>query len=203
MESDISSRQNWSYVLAFAWWSSKSDIVFIHDLKRDPKSAINDLANGEEGKYGQILLNVPNEETRNKIKSNAQSIIDRSKLQKGEIYRGYLPIPEASEVGALANLDREQLKNLLQLGITGILSFDVQANLWADELVEAWKNREQLIAIQRDPAQNLRNKDTLDFRFPLPDIPNGLKELKIEQLQEFLGDEAHMEHLGGIFLYGS
>ncbi len=199
-------RLSWSQVLAFAWWSTEQDIAkptFLDDLRQDPKIAINELAKGEEGKYKDILLKVSNENTRKSINSAANEIMQLAEQDPSDTYRGYLPIPKGSEVGALADLDRKKLTGLLEVGITGILKFNEQADLWADELVEAWKSQDRLIAVLQDPAKNLLHKDNLKPIFPLPDLPRGLKELQIEQLQEFLGDEDHMQHLGGVFLIGS
>ncbi len=108
-----------------------------------------------------------------------------------------------SEVGAIADLEAAQLADLLSKGIAGILEFEEDSELWADELLAAWKDEQQLIAVLQDPANKLIHKDKLSSIFPMPDRPRGLETLEIEKLQSFFGDEDNMQHLGGIFLFAS
>jgi hypothetical protein len=183
-------RSNWSRIVAFAW----STPQVLNDLKKDPKTTITELAKGGNGNYKSVDGDTA---------QAAKTIQSQTDNDPGESYRGYLPIPNRLEVGALADLDRSRLADLLSKGIAGILEFDEDADLWADELIAAWKDRSHLIAVLQDPAINLIHKDKLKSILPLPDRPRGLEELEIDKLQKFLGDQDHMEHLGGIFLFGS
>jgi len=191
-------RGNWSRVLAFAWLNS--DVLI--DLRKDPKNTIIKLAGETNSHYQNVDRGT---------EDAAKNIIVQTEQDGSEAYRGYLPIPDPLK--GLENLDLEDdkleelLEELLLKGITGILKFDKKANLWKEELKAAWTSQEKLIQIRKDPLNILKYAKELsedEFGiFPLPDLPSGLENLKIEELQNFLGDEDNMEHLGGIFLVGS
>jgi hypothetical protein len=192
-------RANWSRVLAFAWLNQE----VLEDLRRNPKQTITNLAMG--GQYINLKGEVKENLDVDGDTAAAASTIERQAADPGESYRGYLPVPNA--VGGLEGTTKENLAALLNNGITGILKFDDEAELWADELHAAWNDSDQLIKIRQDPSKNLRHaKELSNTRygiFPIPDRPRGLEQLKIEQLQSFLGDQDHMEHIGGVFLLGS
>lgn len=185
-------RNDWSRVLAFAW--SNEDVL--KELRKDPKETIKKLAGKADSAYQGV---------DNDTKTSALNIILQTEKDPNGSYRGYLPIPDPLE--GLKNLTKKDLENLLQNGITGILRFDKKADLWAEELHTAWNEPNKLIDIRQDPVNNLIHARELsedEFGiFPVPDRPRGLKELRIEQLEEFLSDQDNMEHLGGIFLVGS
>ena len=206
----IGPRSDWSRVIAFAWWSTTepNTSVFIEDLRENPKTAIEQLARGKDGKYKDLLSNVEDGDTRGAIVNAALNIQQQANDDPTGDYRGFLPFPSRSEAGVLADLDDDKLADLLRKGIAGILEFDdpdnpEQAGLWAQELKEAWKDEEHLKEILQDPANKLINKENLKNILPIPDRPRGLEELKIEKLQQFLADRDNMEHLGGVFLFGS
>ncbi|WP_036487458.1 hypothetical protein [Myxosarcina sp. GI1] len=193
-------RQDWSRVLAFAW----KNLNVLKNLREDPKTIITELAKGKEGMYPDV--DDYTADAANKIKS-------RTEEDPGESYRGYLPIPDNPFEEMLDKLNQSDLKTLLSKGIDGILKFDQEVDLWAEELLAAWKDRDKLIAIRQDPLKNLIHADQLQKSeygiLPIPDPPAVItskldtEELDIEDLQNLLGDEDNMSHLGGIFLFGS
>ncbi len=192
-------RANWSRVLAFVWLNQG----VLEDLRQNPKQTITNLAMG--GKYknlkGEVNVNL---DVDSATATAASVIKNQSDNDPEESYRGYLPIPDP--LGGLEGITQANLAELLKNGITGILKFDDEADLWADELHAAWNDREQLKNIRQDPLMHLRHKDDLLKTtygiFPVPDRPNVLEGKDIEKLSEFLGGET-MSHLGGIFLFGS
>lgn len=188
-----SPRSDWSQILAYVWTQTDNsqNSKVLDDLRKDPKGTIIKLAEGSS-EYPNI-----DKETN----SAAKSIQEQAETSPGEGYSGYLPIPDALE--SLANLDPENLAVLLRNGITGILQFNEQANLWAEELLRAWQDQAILIGIRQDPLKNLLHKDELLKIFPLPDRPRGLDKLSIEDLGSFFDDEDNVRHLSGIFLIGS
>ena len=192
-----SPRRDWSQILAYAWTQTDNsqNSQVLDNLRKDPKGTIIKLAEGSS-KYPNV-----DEDTRNAAKS-IQVQADRS---PSEGYSGYLPIPDPLE--SLTNSDSKNLAVLLRNGITGILQFEEQADLWAEELLRAWKDPEILIGIRQDPLNNLLHKDELLKNkygvFPLPDRPRGLDKLTIEDLGSFFDDEDNARHISGIFLIGS
>ena len=187
-----SPRSDWSQILAYAWTQTDNsqNSKVLDDLRKDPKETIIKLAEGSS-EYPNV----------DEAKSAAESIRKQAETSPGEGYSGYLPIPDALE--SLANLDPESLAVLLRNGITGILQFNEQADLWAEELLRAWQDQAILIGIRQDPLKNLLHKDELREIFPLPDRPRGLDKLTIEDLGSFFDDEDNARHLSGIFLIGS
>lgn len=187
-----SPRSDWSQILAYAWTQAdNSQNSVLDDLRKDPKKTIIKLAEGSS-EYPNVDENT---------QSAAERIQEQAETSPGESYSGYLPIPDALE--SLANLEAENLEVLLTNGITGILQFNEQADLWAKELLRAWQNQEILSNIRQDPLNNLLHGDELLKIFPLPDRPRGLDKLTIEDLASFFDDEDNARHLSGIFLIGS
>jgi hypothetical protein len=185
----------WSQILAYAWMTP----AVLTDLKKDPKETVLELAKGTSGKYTTV---------DNDTKKAAETIKKQAATPIGGSYRGYLPIPLASEVGAIAHLGIFELTDLLKQGIAGILQFHDpsdknQASLWAEELYEVWHDSDYLELVIQDPAKNLKNRTKLKSLFPMPDRPKALKTLDIEQLHDFFGDQTDMPHLSGIFLFAS
>jgi hypothetical protein len=191
-------RANWSRVLAFTWLNQE----VLKDLRKNPKQTITNLATG--GKYKNLKGEVTVIDVDSTTEIAAGVIKKQSDDDPGEAYRGYLPIPDA--LGGLDKITPENLEELLKNGITGILKFDDRADLWAQELLAAWKDKEKLISIRKDPLKHLLHTDDLLKTtygiFPVPDRPKALEGLEIGKLSEFLGGE-RMSHLGGIFLFGS
>ncbi len=196
MAVNVLARLAWSRVLAFVWLNEK----VLDELRKDPKETITQLAKGQDGKYKNIV----DTETANQ----AKTIQDQTENDPTEPYRGYLPIPDPP-LEEWKQLSSKDLAELLRGGITGILKFDDQPNLWADELLAAWNDPEKLIKIRQDPlgSGNLIHKEELlksKYKIlPVPDRPRGIDQLNVGQLESFLGDEDNMSHLGGIFLFGS
>lgn len=184
-------RGSWSQIIAFAWLHPN----VLKELRKDPKNTIMKLA----GKASP-----PYEDVDDQTKSAAGDIMYNAENDVSEGYRGYLPIPDSFE--ALENLGVDKLEQFLEHGITGILKFDQNANLWAEELDAAWTDRAKLIKIRQDPLKNLMHAEELSNSefgiFPLPDRPSRLEKLNIEDLKGFIG-ENETDHLGGIFLIGS
>lgn len=184
-------RLNWSRVLAFAWGNEQ----VLNDLRKDPKTTIIRLANSQ---YTNVDVDVDTADA-------AETIREQTEQDPGESYRGYLPIP--NPLGGLENLEQSKLQELLQNGLTGILRFDENAQLWSEELLAVWNDSDRLIQVRQHPLNNLIHTDTLQTSqygiLPIPDLPDGLKDLGIEELRSFLGDGDNMSYLGGIFLLGS
>jgi hypothetical protein len=191
-------RANWSRVLAFTWLHQE----VLEDLRKNPKQTITNLATG--GKYKNLKGEVTIIDVDSTTATAASVIKKQSDDDPGEAYRGYLPIP--NPLGGLEGITQANLAALLKNGITGILKFDDKADLWADELHAAWNDPEKLKNIRLDPLTHLLHTDDLLKTtygiFPVPDRPDALKDLGIEELSKFLGGE-RMSHLGGIFLLGS
>lgn len=179
----------WSRVCAFAW-KHKEEVL--NDLRKDPKGTIEEIAKGQNGKY----------KADSDTAVQANTIIELSKTQT-EKYSGYLPIP--NPFGGLDKLDQQQMEELLLGGLTGAFKFDKEAKLWADALLQAWKDEELLQKIRRDPLGHLPHanelKDSEYGIFPVPDLPSvvaqNLEKLNIEQLYDFLVDD-NVRHIGGI-----
>ncbi len=164
-------KNSWSRVCAFAW--KKPEVL--NDLRKDPKGTIEEIAKGENGKY-----------KADPTTAGYANIISRqAQTDATEPYRGYLPIPYA--VGGLEKLSPEELKGLLENGLTGVFRFDERSDLWAEALHQAWNNPELLIKIRKDPLGNLPQANELNNSqygiFPMPDLPEDLKTLTIEQLE--------------------
>lgn len=175
-------KKAWARVCAFAWIREE----VLKDLRKDPRGTIEKIARGENGADDETI-------------QAATTIVNLSR-NPNDRYDGYLPIPDP--VGGLDRLDKEELKALLQNGITGGFRFDEKAELWADALSQAWKDNNLLKEIRKDPGK-LPNADKLQEStygiFPMPGLPRGLDDLKIEQLEDFLSDEDNARNLGGIF----
>lgn len=188
-----SPRADWAEIFAFAWQNGDPVLT---DLRKDPKKAIEDLARGEYGATSDT-------------REAAEGIIRQTEDQPLETYSGYIPIPRPP-LNDLSRLSEEDLAGLLNLGLDGVLKFNLQAELWAKVLLEAWRDEDILKAIRQDPLTGLRRildedqiSQLLDSDYgilPLPNLPNGLDKLEMEDLVAFLGDELNAEHLGGIFL---
>jgi hypothetical protein len=188
------SRNDWSQILADAWNPDNSKIL--NDLRKDPKGTIVELAKETGGKYPQVA---------GATRTAAKNIQVQAETSPGEGYSGYLPIPQPT--GGVEKLDLKDLEALIRNGLTGILQFDRQADIWAKEFYAAWRDRTLLDNIRRDPLQHLQYKDELLKDkygvFPLPDRPRGLDKLTIDDLGQFLNDETNVSHISGIFLIGS
>jgi hypothetical protein len=185
-------RANWSRVVAFAWMYPE----VLADLRKNPKQTITDLAMG--GQYKNLItIDSETQDAANIIKTQTDT-------DPEEPYRGYLPIPDA--VGGLEKATPANLAALLKSGITGILKFDNQAELWADELLAAWEDPKQLKNVRQDPLQHLHHRDQLLETtygvLPVPDRPKTLEDKDLGELTNFLKGDI-MTHLGGIFLFGS
>ncbi len=189
------SRSDWSQLQAYAW-SQTSNLEVLNGLRKDPKGSILALAEGTSPKFPNIDSGT---------KQAAINIKTQAEVSPGENYSGFLPIP--SPTGGLANLDLKDLTALIRNGLTGILRFDQKAELWADIFHQAWNDGELLRNIRKDPLQYLPHKDKLladEYGiFPLTDLPKGLEQLSITNLENFLNDEDNVLHLSGIFLIGS
>ena len=177
---------NWSRVFAFAWKHQE----VLTDLRKDPKGTIEEIAKGENGKYKADAKTAVQAGT---IQSQSQNPIPN--------YSGYLPIPDT--FAGLEKLSAEELKEFLLRGLTGVLRFDDQAELWADALHQAWTDQNLLIEIRKDPLGKLPHANQLQNTtygiFPLPDRPKGLDKLEIDELEDFLSDQDDALHLAGIF----
>ncbi len=161
----------WARICAFAWKNPE----VLNELRKDPKTTIQEIAKGENGKY----------KADSTTARQADMIRSQTETDATEPYEGYLPIPYA--VGGLEKLSPEELKALLENGLTGVFRFDDRSDLWAEALHQAWNNPELLIKIRKDPLGNLPQADELKDSqygiFPMPDLPEDLKTLSIEQLE--------------------
>lgn len=191
-------RSDWAQLLAYAWTESQYPEVLI-GLRQDPKGTIIELAKETDSKYQNV-----DEATQ----QAAKSIQDQADTSPGEDYSGYLAIPDA--VANIDKLDQHDLEVLLRRGITGMLRFDLKADVWADVLLKAWNDSTLLTNIRKDPLAYLPRRDELlkdEFYkygiFPLPDRPRGLDKLEINKLESFLSDKDNVPHLSGIFLIAS
>ena len=186
---EITPVKAWARVCAFAWVQPE----VLKDLRKDPKGTIEEIAKGKNGKYQADLATA----------GQAKTIIQLSE-NPTERYSGYLPI--AYPFGGLEKSSPEELKELLQGGITGAFRFDESAELWADALHQAWTNEELLKEIRKEPGKLPHANELKDKKygiFPMPARPRGLDDLKIEQLENFLSDEDNIPNLGGIFPPGT
>ena len=179
MATDRQLLKAWSRICAFAWIQTRNGSNVLQNLRQDPKNALAEIAKGSEGKYNA------DSDTANR----AQVIIDFSQDPEAT-YSGYLPIPQA--MGGLGELSEENLRVLLQAGITGTLRFDDQAQLWAKVFHAAWQDPQLLNAIRQDPLANLPKVNGLNLEelqnskygiLPMADLSSGLSELTIEQLE--------------------
>lgn len=186
-------RADWAQLFAFAWLHSGS---VLQELRKDPKKAIIELANGT----------IPSDPDTQGAAKIIQNLADNTPM---ETYSGYLPIPRCP-LEDRSKLSEKDLQDLLQVGLDGVLKFNVKGDLWAKVLLAAWNDDNTLKAIRQDPLEGLKRvlteaevKELQDSTYgilPLPDRANGLGNLKMEELVDFLGDEQNAEHLGGIFL---
>lgn len=188
-------RRDWAQLLAYAWTEPSYPEV-LTDLRKDPKGTVIELAEGSGSRYPNV---------DNDTQQAARSIQEQAESSPGENYSGYLPIP--APLGGLEGLAPKALEVLIRNGITGILQFDRQAEIWADVLRLVWNDQTLLSNVRIDPLAHLPHKEAL-LRdkygiFPLPDRPRGLSELQIEKLGSFLSDEDNVAHLTGIFLIAS
>ena len=196
MATDRQLLKAWSRVCAFAWTQTTNGSNVLQNLRQDPKNTVTELAKGTHGKYNA------DSDTANR----AQVIIDFSQDPEAT-YSGYLPIPQA--MGGLGELSEENLRVLLQAGITGTMRFDDQPQEWAKVFHAAWKDPELLNAIRKDPLTNLPRVNGLNLQelqkskygiLPFPDLSSGLSEVTVEQLEN-INFESH--HAGGIVPFGS
>ncbi|MFB2836528.1 hypothetical protein [Floridanema evergladense] len=184
-------RLQWSLILALAW----KELDILKDLRKNPKETIIQIAEGKDGKYGRVV--------DDRTEDAAKAIKKQAEADPEDDYTGYLPIPQPR---GLNKLNVEELEELLENGITGILKCNKNADLWAKALHKAWQD-DLLIDIRRDPLNHLPFVDELlntEYGiFPIPDPPESLRELSFENLEGLFSDEDNMSHLGGIFLFGS
>lgn len=194
-------RSAWAKIWALAWLDTPENNL-LEDLRRDPKSTIEELKKGANGKYQKLLNAI---DGSSDITAAAQRIIE--KADDREPYAGFLPIPFNPFLAV--ELKQENIENLLEAGLEGILKFDDKAEIWAKVLFKAWEDEEKFLEIRKDPVKGLQGilteeefrelQDSTYGLLPLPGRPKGFDPTNLALLGEFLDDQENADHIGGIF----
>ena len=168
--------KSWALVCACAWINPTE---VLKPLRKDPKTTIDQMAEGQLGAPENVQI--------------AAQKIQATAINPTVEYSGYLPIP-GPEGDGLQNLQKEEITKLIGRGIMGIMNFNLTASVWSEIFYDTWHNRDNLIAIRKDPHAGLRKvlsadqfnelRDSLYGILPIPDLPTSLEGLDLDPLAD-------------------